>query len=74
MSQAILTLDELALSKGKNTAQAGVCQSYFIDLCKGRREAGSNAIIKIAEALDEPTTVVFRAIRESARRNKKARR
>ena len=69
MSQAtVLPLDELAISKGKTTKQAGVCQSYFIDLCKGRRTARVNAVNKIAEALGEPTTVIFKAIRESAKR------
>lgn len=70
MSQATMDIREMALRKGKTTRDAGVTQSYFIDLCLGRKRAGANAINKIAEALGYTTDEVFDGIEESARRAK----
>lgn len=69
MSQA--DLRELLTSRGKTTRQAGVAQNYAIDLAKGRKSAGPNAIAKMAAALGVEPETVFAACAESQRRAKR---
>jgi len=60
-----LDVYELLRSKGATTRAAGIAQQYLIQVAKGRRAAGPNAIRKMAKALDVSTEVIFSACQES---------
>lgn len=66
-------LAELVRSHGKTIRQAGVSHVHFLDLAHGRREAGPQAIVKIATALGVEPPVVYAACQESVRRASAAR-